>query len=470
MTWIDLLSTSLGNLWRRKVRSFLTLLGVAIGITSIIVLVSLGIAAEENTIAQIAEYDDITQIYVNKNYGGIYIEEDSDTNAGPLLEVINDDVIDQINQIEHVVMASPQYWFSPPYTLKMKIGRYEHPWLSITAVKPGFLEALGYEPEYGEFFTQNNRRLEMVLTPTTMLEFVNPRRQEEWVDYYALLQNGEPLPYKEDIDWENGRFQLYAVESVTDEATGAYSEKESRIKNFSVIGTIKATQDMGYNIPYGVYVDIDALIDFMKRDKKTYKDTLEALEKDGYDTVLVKADNFENVEGILDALKELGLPNTNSPMAWIESSRQSIRNIQMLLGGISAISLLVAALSIANTMMMSIYERTREIGVMKVLGCSMGNIRAMFLMEAGFIGAFGGGIGVGLSYLLSYMMNEVEGISAMITEFIGMADALGANVSAIPLWLSMGALSFGVAVALLSGIYPSQRAMWLSPLAAIRNE
>ena len=71
--------------------------------------------------------------------------------------------------------------------------------------------------------------------------------------------------------------------------------------------------------------------------------------------------------------------------------------------------LFVAAIGIANTMMMSIYERTKEIGVIKVLGCAMGNIRSMFLIEAGFIGFVGGVAGVILSYGVSFLINKFPG-------------------------------------------------------------
>ena len=71
-------------------------------------------------------------------------------------------------------------------------------------------------------------------------------------------------------------------------------------------------------------------------------------------------------------------------MEWLEQSKQQSNMIQAALGGIGAVSSLVAAIGIANTMMMSIYERTKEIGVLKVLGCSLATIRNMFLIEAGF--------------------------------------------------------------------------------------
>ena len=152
----------------------------------------------------------------------------------------------------------------------------------------------------------------------------------------------------------------------------------------------------------------------------------------------------------------------NSQMDFLESSRQQSNMVQAVLGGIGAVSLFVAAIGIANTMMMSIYERTKEIGVMKVLGCDMGNIRNMFLIESGFIGFMGGTIGVALSY----------GVSAIVNRFVNMSQSMGlsGDLSRIPPWLSMAAIGFAVFVGMAAGFMPAVRAMKLSPLAAIRNE
>ena len=138
--------------------------------------------------------------------------------------------------------------------------------------------------------------------------------------------------------------------------------------------------------------------------------------------------------------------------------QQSSRSIQATLGGIGAVSLFVAAIGIANTMMMSIYERTKEIGVMKVLGCDMAAIRNMFLAEAGFIGLIGGVVGIVLSYMISAIINFV------------LRDSYYSNVSYIPPYLTLLALIFAVVIGMVAGLFPALRAMRLSPLAAIRNE
>ena len=149
----------------------------------------------------------------------------------------------------------------------------------------------------------------------------------------------------------------------------------------------------------------------------------------------------------------------------LENVKSTMNIMQAILGGIGAISLLVAAIGIANTMIMSIYERTREIGVMKVIGAQLKDIRRIFLFEAGMIGLSGGIFGIGLSYLLSVILNIV---GANINLFGDMGP--DAKLSIIPLWLTIAALIFSTLVGLMSGFYPAKRAMKLSALEAIKTE
>jgi ABC-type antimicrobial peptide transport system permease subunit len=102
---------------------------------------------------------------------------------------------------------------------------------------------------------------------------------------------------------------------------------------------------------------------------------------------------------------------------------------------------------------------------MKVLGCDIRNIQALFLMEAGFIGFIGGVVGLGFSYFLSFVINTLLSSSG-VGESMGITGA----ICRIPLWLCPVAVIFAVVVGMVAGFIPSLRAMKLSPLAAIRNE
>jgi ABC-type antimicrobial peptide transport system permease subunit len=176
-----------------------------------------------------------------------------------------------------------------------------------------------------------------------------------------------------------------------------------------------------------------------------------------YNQAYVRVDDMQYVSKVQEEIRSMGF-QASSNVEWMSQVQEQSRSIQAALGGIGAVSLFVAAIGIANTMMMSIYERTKEIGIIKVLGCDMSAIRNMFLAEAGFIGLIGGAVGLILSYIISVLINFVA------------KESYYAGISYIPFYLAVMALVFAVVIGMLAGLFPALRAMKLSPLAAIRNE
>ena len=132
--------------------------------------------------------------------------------------------------------------------------------------------------------------------------------------------------------------------------------------------------------------------------------------------------------------------------------------------------MLVSAISIANTMIMSIYERTKEIGIMKVLGCVVTDIKKLFLLEAGTIGAIGGVLGIGLSYLLSYLLNHYGGPTIGASMGLPLEEDGSMTLSVIPIWLSLLALGFAFLVGVISGYFPARRATKISAIEAMKSE
>jgi ABC-type antimicrobial peptide transport system permease subunit len=118
-------------------------------------------------------------------------------------------------------------------------------------------------------------------------------------------------------------------------------------------------------------------------------------------------------------------------------------------------------------MIMAIYERTREIGVMKVIGAAIRDIKRLFLLESALIGFFGGLFGVGFSLLASYLLNNADITLFNEMQYIG---GEGGGISLVTPWLCGAALGFASVIGLVSGYFPARRAMKLSALSAIRTE
>ena len=119
---------------------------------------------------------------------------------------------------------------------------------------------------------------------------------------------------------------------------------------------------------------------------------------------------------------------------------------------------------------------------MKVLGCELGNIRRMFLMESGFIGLIGGLIGDAISLLVGWILNNISAILAVfgVGADVDLSGMMGGGyyyyggastaISIIPPWLLLGALAFATLIGLLSGVGPAGKAVKISALEAIRHE
>lgn len=457
MSWKDLLKMSLSSLWRRKLRTILTMLGVVVGTASIVVMISLGLGLQKASMDQIEQYGGLTTItvYGGESYAyygeGIAVSGESESNE-PVR--IDDTMIETLSQIEHVEIVSPVL----SIYVKAKQGVWEGDF-SIRGMSSEALEMLDLEVAEGGIPTSDTE-LQLFYGNTVITNFYNARTQEYYWDTM------EPA----DVDFMNTpMFIIFDTDAYYNHKYGGTDENGVQVaapKKYVVptSGVMAGgPEDWGENSYYAL-CNVNALKAQLQKVFKGKTIPGQPTNKNGkpykeiyYEEAYVRVDDMEYVEEVQEQIRALGLqPQSN--MEWMEQVQEQSRSIQAALGGIGAVALFVAAIGIANTMMMSIYERTKEIGIMKVLGCDMSAIRNMFLTEAGFIGLIGGLAGLILSY----------GISAIINAVI--QDSYYSNISYIPPYLALLALGFAVLIGMLAGLFPALRAMHLSPLAAIRNE
>ena len=463
MRFPDLLIMSVNNLRRRKLRTALTVLGVIIGTASIVVMVSLGIGLNELTMEQIASWGSLTTIDVRSgdSYGQSYAVSigggSSGMSSGSKSEpnYITDEVIEKFSRLEHVTGTSPVLSIN----VLLRQGAYEAQYETIQGVGPAYFEQIklgeGEYPQKGDtgLFFGN----------TVIQDFYNAKTGKGYWDTGELPDvdlMGRPFFVTFDMDG------YYQSQYPSEDGAGTKPPKKYMMNG---IGVQEGGLDDWNNYSYRIYMDVDGMKSQQKKAFKKGKTIPgQPTNKKGkpynyfiYNSAQVYVDDVDNVTKVQKELADMGF-QVQSQIDWLESSKQQSDMVQAVLGGIGAVSLFVAAIGIANTMMMSIYERTKEIGVMKVLGCDMGNIRNMFLIESGFIGFMGGVLGIGLSYGVSLLINKFVGAQALT----GMAG----DLSRVPPWLSLAAVAFAIFVGMAAGFMPAMRAMKLSPLAAIRNE
>ena len=450
----DLLLMSLESLFKRKVRTILTIMGVVIGTTSIVVMISLGIGMKEALLSEYESYGGLRSIEVES--AGRY--DDSGKEKNPEDTLLNDARIEEFMSIDHVTSVDPI--LSTQVIIKCGIYECNTELLSVNRdVLEQKAESLGQGsiPAEGE-------GLQLIWGNMMPAYFVNTRTNQ-----YEYWETGN-VP---NIDFMNDQmFVIFDVDKYYQSQWGSEDGTPvSAPKKYSIptAGVIAGDLDTYNEDSYYVYCDIDALKEVLSREFRGRVIPGQPTRKNGkpykelfYTRVNVNVDEMDNVTQVQQIINDMGY-RAYSNAEWIESDMKIMNIIQAVLGGIGGISLFVAAIGITNTMMMSIYERTKEIGIMKVIGCRIRDIQFLFLIEAGYIGFIGGGIGMLLSYGISYVMNRVLGLGAMMFEE-------GAKLSVIPPWLALLAITFAALIAMLAGFLPSIRAMKLSPLAAIRAE
>lgn len=460
MKFLDLLRMSSSSLWKRKVRTLLTVLGVVVGTASIVVMISLGLGLNKSSMEQIEKYGGLTTINVSEantnNYAmAVDSTENEKSKAEKNKKRLDDAAVEQIAAIPHVSVAAPILRVS----VLAKYGTYQCN-MDIQGMTHEALEKKNIDLGQGALPEENSSTLQLIYGNMILGDFYNIKNN-------ASYWSSGKLP---DIDLMNSpMWIIYDTEAYEQSKTGNSNGKVvAPPKKYMAEGAGVVAGDMeDYNEnAWNVYCDLDTLKNQLKKAFKNKPIPGQPLRSSGkpykelyYTGIYVNVDDVNELENVQKQITELGY-QADSNSDWVKSTKEQFGYIQAVLGGIGAVALFVAAIGITNTMMMSIYERTKEIGVMKVLGCDLKNIQAMFLLEAGYIGFIGGSIGVMLSY----------GISAVINAIMRSSGSDMTSLSFIPLWLSGFAILFAIVVGMVAGFFPSLRAMRLSPLSAIRNE
>ncbi len=466
MRFGDIVAYSLKNLKQNKGRTIATMVGVVLGTLLVVLIVAIGNGANQSIMESMQQNTNLMLINVYPYYGS-----SSDTNTDPNqkhITKITDSVLKQIRHISGVEAVTPvvSAWLGMDATLVN--GKYET-YAQLTGVYVDDFAKITDLTE-GNYPVFNKNKMEFVMSPMSMVEFRDPdAKNYEWVDVYTLLQNGEEIPLP-NIAWLKSpftvRFTYYDYSSVT-ELNPNPTENSFEI-DAKMTGILKQDKN-DFSFSYGTYVDIKWLKQFVKDNKKLLNDLGTKPDLDNYDTVYVKAATIDDVSAVLEGLNELGV-QYSSPMQWIDELKASTNKTQMFLMFIAMFTMLASIMSIYNTISMSVQERKREIGIMKVLGCRISKIRAMFLAEAMMIGFGGGLMGLLISVGFAQLINNVPIIGQMLGQLMGSSIFGDGGLSAI-ITPDLALMAWGgaIAVSVLSGYIPANRATRLSAQEAIRS-
>jgi ABC-type antimicrobial peptide transport system permease subunit len=186
--------------------------------------------------------------------------------------------------------------------------------------------------------------------------------------------------------------------------------------------------------------------------------------QEGYDSVAIRATDVMEANDITAQIRGEGF-HVDSLETFMTVANRIVTAITVMFTLIGGVALLVATIGIANTMVMAIYERTREIGILKAMGASSGEIRQMFMFEAGFIGFIGGALGLLLGWLVGLGLNQIIPIYLRHRVL-----PVGGDFFVVKFGLAVTVILFATFIGLLAGLLPAQRAANLDPLEALRHE
>lgn len=442
MKFLDLLRLVAGNLTRRKARVALTAVGVVIGTAAVVILVSLAIGLQQSANDQLYGIGDLTQIQVSPSYGGegMMVEGGGGGGVGFAasddVKLLTNSVLDEFRAIPGVELVVPREYMMSGALLKFqKMESY----VNVIGLGADDVADLGDEAEQGATELGRGRIVIGVSVP------------QSFYDPY-LRPGQEPSPPPDLFD------QQVQMVIIKYDSNGNEVRKNITLR---VTGVLKETRGESDWTVYMPLEQVKQLNEWSQNRRFNYN-------KDGYSMVIVKVGDVDKVIEIADQITAMGF-QAFTPQSFLEGINNFFIVLQIIFGGIGAIALLVAAIGIANTMAMSILERTREIGLMKAVGATNRDVLAIFLGEAAGIGFLGGLGGVIIGWLASQGIN----VLAMVYLANQASEQGGAPPSiavATPLWLPVFALVFSTLVGMFSGLYPALRAATMIPVLALKYE
>ncbi len=432
MTARDLFQLVIANLSRMRGRALMTAMGVLIGTAAIVVLIALASGLQQSTNQSFADFGPLNQITVLPSTRGRFFGPPS----GELEQeaLLTPDKIREFREYNGVQAVTPIISVNAS---QVRLNRLQG-FTTLTGIDAREVSDMGFVMAQG---TDNMGRWTVLAGSRVGENFVDARGRsvDEPVELY-------------------GQTLLLKLSRVDDEGNVSY-----RTIRLRVGGVLEGRGGSDDSTIFLSLEDADEINSWVEGRRINY-------DHDGYSQAIVVSDDPGLMLLVEDRIQDQGFFAFSARSA-LQQINLFFAIVQAVFGGIGAIALVVAAIGIANTMIMSILERTREIGLMKAVGATNRDVMSVFVAEAGAIGVLGGigGVlfGVGAAKIIDLIAQAY--IAAQLAAS-GSTDTDPTSIAYIPAWLPVFAIIFSLFIGLGSGIYPALRAVQLDPVAALKYE
>jgi len=486
MTILDFISFAAGNLWRLKLRTFLTISGVVIAIGAFVSMLSFGAGMKRNIDDQFDRMGLFSTMHV-------YPQSDQELADSSKTIPLDSVAIEKLSQIPGVRLAYPFDNFS----VIVSYGDTEVTTRAQALPVAAFKTKLYSQVKFGNVLESDSAA--EVVVDNELLEMLQIEDADSIIGkeivisvLVSTIDSGLVHIFKEndkfiwdnfsDIRFDSLRYSEYRNQLIKRELAGAASRfidgflnaQELLSDTFVVKGVLKRTRNRSRTEP--IILSVDAARKFSSAGFSSDLTSLIsrfsagspfplALNQPGksYSKVTLNLLPDYPQAAIRDSIETMGF-STFSYAEEFEEISKFFAFFYLGLGVIGFIAITVASLGIVNTMVMSINERRREIGVLRSLGADESNIKLLFLFESALIGSIGALLGILFGWSVSRL------ISVVAREFMERKGVESIEMFALPLWLIATAFFFGLIVSLAAGYYPSSRAARVDPVQALRSE
>jgi putative ABC transport system permease protein len=457
----DLAELALRNLRESILRNSLTTVGISVGVASLVAMLSLGIGLQQMASRRLVKSGlfDTVVVTSRRDLRNFNRDEERGGPAPGESRILDEASRQEIERLPGVVEAYPDIRFATELRFEDK------PHLTMVSALPASAKSNdAFDGMQGRFFSSDSAP-EAILQKNFAEELLGktPKRGADEVNVSQLA----PLIGKELTMRYAQREETPASQSgsgTPGTADAAYSviSREQKLTIVGIAdldpesmrGPTRAKVFLPLRLAEGLHV-------MQPTDLREISSAASGTPV--YSSISVRVSNPKYVQPVEDAIKKIGF-TTFSILDASKSLTLFFRILDLFLGIFGSLALAVASIGIVNTLVMAILERRREIGIMKAIGASDGDVQKLFFAEAGAMGILGGVVGVALGWAIGQVINFGTNI------YLKRQALPPERFWAVPWWLVVFAVVFAFVVSLVSGLYPAGRAARLDPVQALRYE